>query len=122
MLAVGDRDLRDSQIEGLSADAQMNNAYSAALQFASAALAAAGYRPSRGADHHFRVIQSLTLTIRWDVVRVDTLDRFRKKRNVSSYERSGTVSDTDARKMQSLANDLRTDVIRWLEEQHPDLT
>jgi len=121
MFSVGERDLRDSQVDGLSADAGMNNAYSAALQFASAALAAAGYRPARGGDHHFRVIQSLTLTIGWTSARVDTLDAFRRKRNVSTYERAGSVSEADARKMHQLAADLRRDVLTWLHKNHPVL-
>ena len=121
MFAVGDRDLHDSGVVGLSADTRMNIAYSAALQFASAALAAAGYRPSRGGEHHFCVIQSLSLTVGWDAHRVDVLDKFRKKRNVSSYERSGTVSDRDAQSMQTLAKDLRRDVKSWLDKNHPEL-
>lgn len=121
ILAVGDRELRDSHVDGLSADARMNHAYSAALEFASAALAAAGYRPARGGDHHFRVLQSLTLTIGWEATRVDTLDKFRKKRNLSSYERTGTVSDAEAKKMQLLADGLRADVTAWLQKNHAEL-
>jgi len=98
----------------------MGLAYSAALQFASAALAAAGYRPARG-DHHYRTIDSLTLTITWDARRVKRLDAFRKKRNVSSYERAGEVTDVEAREIQELAVALRVDVVRWLRESHPEL-
>jgi hypothetical protein len=47
LLGVADRDLTD---------------YNAVLQSATAALAAAGYRPSRE-SHHYRVIQSLAYTI-----------------------------------------------------------
>lgn len=89
-LPVGDRDLKDSRIEGLSADGRMAHAYSAALQFASAALAAAGYRPTRGGDHHFRTTDSLSLTIGWDARSVQRLQAFRKKRNVSSHESRAT--------------------------------
>jgi hypothetical protein len=121
MFAVGDRELRDSQVVGLSPDARMNHAYTAALQFASAALAAAGYRPARGGDHHFRVIQSLALTVGWPSARVETLNAFRTKRNVSSYERAGEVSDANAREMHDLAVQLRNDVRTWLRESHPNL-
>jgi len=44
LLAVVERDLHDSEARGLSADWRMNIAYNAALQAATAALAAAGYR------------------------------------------------------------------------------
>jgi len=121
MLAVGDRDLRDSRVEGLSADARLSHAYSAALQFASAALAASGYRPARGGDHHVRVIQALALTIGWEAASVATLDAFRKKRNVSSYERAGQISDRTAREANVLAVRLRDDVAAWLRKNHPEL-
>ena len=62
LLAVADRDLRDCTASGLSADWRLNIAYNSALQAATAALAACGYRAVREA-HHFRVIQSLTYTI-----------------------------------------------------------
>jgi len=54
--------LSDSQTRGLSADWKLNIAHNAALQAATAALAAAGYRAGRDA-HHYRVIQSLQLTV-----------------------------------------------------------
>jgi hypothetical protein len=121
LLDVGARELRDSQVGGLSADARLSHAYNAALQFASAALAAAGYRPARGGDHHVRVIQALELTIGWDAASIGTLDVFRKKRNVSSYERAGNVSDASAAEAQKLAQRLRGDLIAWLEKTHPEL-
>jgi hydrogenase/urease accessory protein HupE len=48
IVAVGDRDLSDSRVAGLSVDSRLMHAYSAGLEFATAALAAAGYRPARG--------------------------------------------------------------------------
>lgn len=42
LLAIADRELADSRVEGLSADARFGHAYSAALQAAAAALAACG--------------------------------------------------------------------------------
>ncbi|HVL67894.1 MAG TPA: hypothetical protein VM364_11580 [Vicinamibacterales bacterium] len=121
IIAVGDRDLTDSRVAGLSADTRLATAYGAALQFATAALAAAGYRPARGESHHYRIIQSLPLTLGWDADRVEILDKFRKKRNVSSYERAGTVSDRDAGRMQQLAEGLRADLLGWLREHHAGL-
>jgi hypothetical protein len=73
----------------------MNIAYNAALQAASAALAASGYRASRE-QHHYRVIQSLRETLGVEPGIVNTLEVFRKKRNVTGYERIGLVSDADA--------------------------
>ncbi len=121
IVLVGDRDLSDSRLEGLSTDSRLMHAYGAALQFAAAALAAAGYRPARGENHHYRTLQSLALTIGWDANRIDILDRFRKKRNVSAYERAGTVSEVDAASMQALAETLRSDLMAWMAATHQDL-
>jgi hypothetical protein len=112
-LQVVERDLADSAAEGLSADWRMNIAYNAALQAATAALAASGYRASRD-SHHYRVIQSLRETIGTAASVVATFDAFRKKRNITGYERIGLVSDADAEAMRTLATGLRDDVLAWL--------
>src|SRR6266576_5732502 len=75
LLGVVDRDLSDSQTRGLSADWKLSIAYNAALQAATAALAAAGYRAGRDA-HHYRVIQSLEFTIGAHRGQIDTFDGF----------------------------------------------
>lgn len=120
LLAVTERDLTDSAAEGLSANWRLNIAYNAALQAATAALAAAGYRASRD-QHHYRVIQSLRETIGADVRLMNTFDAFRKKRNITGYERVGLVSDGDAAAMRSLAIRLRDDVMAWLRKHHAQL-
>src|SRR5437879_13007185 len=98
LLGVVDRDLADCQTPGLSADWRLNIAYNAALQAATAALAAAGYRATRD-QHHYRVIQSLVLTLGAGRKVVNHLDAFRKKRNIGGYERAGGVSEGEAREM-----------------------
>src|SRR6185295_4155295 len=120
LLAVIRRDLADSAAEALSPDWRMNIAYNAALQAATAALALAGYRASRD-QHHFHVIQSLRETLRIDVRTINTFDAFRKKRNISGYERTGLVSDADAAAMRALAVKLRDDLIVWIEKHQPEL-
>src|SRR5437762_13530536 len=85
LVRVADRDLADCQVSGLSADWRLNFAYNAALQSATAALAAAGYRAGRDA-HHYRAIQSLALTVGIDRTLVGQLEQFRKKRNIGRYE------------------------------------
>jgi hypothetical protein len=117
---VVDRDLADSAAEGLSADWRMNIAYNAALQAASAALAAAGYRATRD-QHHYRVIQSLGETLATDDATVNMFDMFRKKRNTAGYDRAGLVSDADATAMRVLAQRLKADLLRWLKKNHPEL-
>ena len=120
LLAVVDRDLRDAATEGLSPDWRLNIAYNAALQAATAALAASGYRAARQA-HHYRVIESLRLTVQADNSLVRRFDAFRKKRNIGGYERAGTVSAHEADEMMDLARGLRERVIEWIRSHHPNL-
>jgi len=120
LLAVADRDLADCQAKGLSVDWRFNIAYNAALQSATAALVAAGFRAARDA-HHFRVIQSLALTIAANSTTVATFDAFRKKRNMTGYERVGAVSDREATELQKLASSLRKGVEAWIRKTRPHL-
>lgn len=120
LLALVDRDLRDCRTPGLSTDWRFNIAYNSALQAASAALAAAGFRAAREA-HHYRVIQSLALTLKADAALVRRFDAFRKKRNLSSYEMGGGISDLEVEEMIALASDLRHRVERWIRSNHPEL-
>lgn len=52
---------------------------------------------------------------------IETLDRFRKKRNIAGYERVGMASRQEAKEMLSLAQDLRAGVEKWLQKNHPEL-
>lgn len=120
LLAVADRDLSDCKTSGLSPDWQLNIAYNAALQTATAALAASGYRAVRDA-HHYRVIQSLAYTIKADAGLIALFDQFRKKRNISGYDHAGMISDQEAKETANLAGRLRQEVEEWLRENHPGL-
>jgi hypothetical protein len=104
LLALADRDLKDCQAAGLSADWRFNIAYNAMLQAATAALAAAGYRASRD-SHHYRILQSLGLTVGVPPETLRCLDTFRKKRNLTGYERLGAVSD---REVEEIVETVRT--------------
>ena len=98
LLAVVERDLADSAAVQLSADWRLNIAYNAALQ-------AATLRETIGASAEL----------------VNTFDAFRKKRNITGYERTGAVSDADAAEMRELALSIRDDVLSWLHRNHPKL-
>jgi len=120
LLGIADRDLADCQATAISSDRQLAIAYNAALQTAIAALAATGYRATREA-HHYRVIQSIAYTISAKADLVAQLDGFRKKRNISDYERAGAVSAQEAKEMFNLAKTLRNMVAKWLGKNHPGL-
>lgn len=120
LLAVVARDLRDAGIDGLSADWRLGIAYNAALQLATLALAAAGYRPGRERAHE-RALQSLRFTVGLDPVLVDTLDAIRRKRNISNYDRAGVSSPSEAELVYRVTVDLRAIVVEWLRVEHPHL-
>ncbi len=100
LLALADRDLASCATAGLAADWRFAIAYNAALQSATAGLAAAG-GASRALIRRF--------------------DAFRKKRNLSSYEMGGTISEKEVAEMAAFAADLRQRVERWVREKHPEL-
>jgi hypothetical protein len=102
LLGIVTRDLKDSQAKDVSDDWRFAIAYNAALQAATAALAAAGYRASRE-KHHYRVIQSLELTLGKDAKFIRAFDAFRKKRNVSSYDIGGGISHREVKEMIGIA-------------------
>lgn len=118
LLDLADRDIRACRTPGLPADWRFAIAYNAARQSATAALAAAGFRAARDA-HHYRVIQSLAFTIGASNELIGRFDAFRKKRNVSSYDIAGTISDKEAEEMAALATDLQQRVECWIAERHP---
>jgi len=120
LLGLADRDLKDSQAKGLTDDWKLNIAYNSALQTATAALLACGYRASREM-HHYRVIGSLAYTISANKDLINKLDKFRKKRNISDYEIAGAVSQGEAKEMFELAKELRREVEERLEVTHPEL-
>ena len=106
---------------GLSPDWSLNIAYSAVLQAARAALAAAGYRAPTGEGHHYVVLQSLAHTIGLDPGSVHKLDALRKRRHMATYTRAGTVSDREARDAIALIERVGADVETWLKKAHPEL-
>jgi hypothetical protein len=118
LFAVADRDLKACQTPDLGSDWQFNIAYNGALQLASAALAAAGYKAER-ANHHYRVIHSLEFTLGVEASLIRKFDVFRKKRNITDYERADTISETEAAEMRELAEALRRSVDAWLRKNYP---
>jgi len=47
--------------------------------------------------------------------------RFRKKRNLGTYERAGAISEKEAAEMRKLALQLRDRISSWIKANHPDL-
>ena len=120
LLGIVARDLNDSQAKDVSDDWRFAIAYNAALQAATAALTAAGYRASRE-NHHYRVIQSLELTLGKDAKFIRAFDAFRKKRNVSSYDIGGGISHREVEEMIGIAQRLQQDGEQWIRTNHGSL-
>lgn len=120
LLKIVDRDLRDSNAKGISADSRFAIAFNSALQSATVALRASGYRTA-GQGHHVRVIDSLPLTIGADSQLVQKLQALGRKRNTCFYDMAGAVSDTELREMTAVAISLRDRVLEWLRKHHSEL-
>lgn len=120
LFAVVDRDLVDAAVPRLSSDWRLGITYNAALQLATLALAADGYRPGRERAHE-RAILSLRDTVGIPVKTVDLLDAIRRKRNQSNYEHAGSTSAAAANELYEVVTALRGDVLRWLKKKHPAL-
>ena len=121
LLAVADRELADCEATGLSVDGRFRCAYNAALQAARAALTACGYRTRRGDSPHRHAIQSLAHTIGAGSDLVDQFDKFRTKRHIGDYERTGVVSEQETEEMVELAHALRERVEKWIRTERPEL-
>ncbi len=120
LLRICDRDLEKVKIVELGPDWRLSIAHNAALQAATAALAASGYQ-ARSQGQHYIVLQSLAFTLKLSPDVIKRLDKFRQKRNVSDYERAGAVTEQEAKEMVALATKLRVDVEKWLRTHYPDL-
>lgn len=70
-------------------------------------------------EHYAIEALSLTIGISDDDVR--TIDAFRKKRNISDYERAGSVTGTEVEELLDLAATVRTTLLSWLRQKRPEL-
>ena len=66
-------------------------------------------------------IQSLEFTLGCNSKLIARVDAFRKKRNISDYERAGSVSDREVEEISTLATELHSQLLDWLRNSHPEL-
>ena len=114
------RDVEASQHNQLPLEWQFRIAYNAILQAATAALAACGYRASRDSPH-YRVLKSLSFTVGLSSATVDVLDKYRKKRHESVYEKVGAVSKSEAESIIKLAKEIHGVVVEWMSREHHEI-
>jgi len=113
LFQVVDRDLADSQAQGLSPDGKFQHAYDAALQLCMIPLRASGYRVTKGQGHHKKGIESLRLTLgnQWSKTS-DHIEICSRKRGQAVYESVGVVTHEDANDLLDTALQLRQDVVK----------
>ena len=121
LLHVVERDLADAEIEELSPDRRFATAYNAALQLATIALHAAGYRAA-GPGHHRAAFHVLPEIMGAETqARATYLDKCRLKRNVTDYDRAGEISEREVEEILAETRAFREKLLAWLKKRHPAL-
>ena len=121
LLFIVTRDLSDAQVDDISTYWQFGIAYNAALKLCTILLYAEGYRAGQGLQH-YRTIQALSLVLgRSREADAAYLDTCRVKRNTVEYDRIGTTSNSEVHELVSFVCELQTEVIMWLQANHPGL-
>ena len=110
-----------NKAKALSTDSRLYLVHNAIMASATAVLAAAGFRAARGGSEHYRTIEALEFTIDPERKLIPRLDAFRKKRNQSAYELSGSVSEVEVARGFALALQLRADAEAWIKKPRPEL-
>ena len=68
-----------------------------------------------------RTIETLEFTILSDSRTIRKIQAFSKKRNVSSYDSAGSISDEELKQVMAMAESLSNAVLSWLSETHSEL-
>ncbi len=121
LFGIIQRDLADAKVEVISVDRRFEAAFSAARTAANLALRACGFRTTTQAGHHLKTIESLELTIGVDSRLVQKLRVLSKKRNATSYDAAGNVSEQELVQAVDVAEELLHTVTLWLGDKHPIL-
>jgi hypothetical protein len=121
MFRLVDRDLADAQVPGLSSDRRFLIVYEAALTLATIPLYAAGYE-THGSGHHWATFQVLSDAMGGEYCDLAVyFDSCRTKRNVGSYDRSGRISETEAKELSQETIKFKEMVRSWLRINYPGL-
>jgi hypothetical protein len=122
LLDIVSRDLHDARVEAISEDRRFEAAFNAARTAANVALRASGYRSTMQLGHHLKTIESLELTIQADPKLIQKMRVFSKKRNATSYDSAGNISNHELEDAIKVADELQQSVTAWLRKNHPELT
>jgi hypothetical protein len=121
LLSIVERGLTDAKVTAISVDLRFISAFNGSLTAATVALRASGYRTATQAGHHVRTIESLEFTMQFDAKLIQKLKVFNSKRNQSSYDVAGAVSEQDLQSIMRLGSELQRGLKAWLQQSHPEL-
>ena len=122
LVAIVNRDLKDAQQKGVSADWRFGIAYNAALKLCTILLYIEGFRPEKTLAH-YRTLQALPLILGPEKEDdADYLDTCRTKRNTVEYDYVGGATNSDADELIAYVMKLKIEVLGWLKQNHPDFS
>jgi hypothetical protein len=105
-----DSALNDARVEAISDDLRFQAAFSAALTAANIALRTNGYPTRVQTGHHQKIVESLELTLLADPKLIQKMKVFSKKRNATSYDFAGGVSEQELEQVIQVGGELRDTV------------
>jgi hypothetical protein len=115
------RNLSDAAAAGLSEDGRYDFAYNAFRTLAVMVVRASGYRVKAMAGSHKCTFEALETADVMFARQAGIGDAARAKRNHSSYDAIGLVSDAEANDLINEANEFRKKVEAWLAANYPSL-
>lgn len=122
LFEIVDRELRDSEVAGLSTEGRFAHAFNSALMLCTIALRVSGYKVGKGEGHHKRTIDALPFSI-GDEYRslADQIELSSRLRGQSTYDRAHVTEKKDADELHATAAQLRAIVLKWMRASHADL-
>lgn len=121
LLDIVEREIADSAVAQLSADARFVMAYNAALKLCTILLYASGYRTA-GEGAHFNTIEAMAEILGRNARKdADYLDSCRTRRNHAEYDYVDVASDQDVEDLSRFVLELKIEVLGWLKKNRSDL-
>ena len=121
-IEIVNRDLKDAQQRGLSADWRFGIAYNAGLKLCTILLYSEGFRPEKTLAH-YRTLQALPMILGPEKEDdADYLDTCRTKRNTVEYDYVGGAMNSDADELIAFVMKLKIEVLDWLKQNHANLS
>ncbi len=115
LFSIVEREIRDSELNGISSDGKFSHAYRASLTLATILLYASGYMPDKGQSHHFRTIAAIPEILGNEAKDdADYLQNCRTIRNAAEYDSANEASEGSAKELVSFAKDFEKRVRAWV--------